>query len=254
MSPTLDVTCPNCNKEIKVPVEFAGKSIRCKDCKTAFRVPGAASATPAKPARPAAARPAAPVAAKPVSAKPADPNAPIPFKEEEPPPPPPAPKRAPIDDDDDDNPNPYGVTHDDLDVPRCPFCAKELDPPDTKVCLNCGYDLLQRRRHDTRKVYETTTGDYLLHWLPGVACVLAAIVLIALAVVCSLNMSTWLTGSFLDSDEKNEITGKPVFYVPPFCFNIWIGVICVWLSYKALKFAFARLVIKWRPEEVVKRT
>ncbi len=255
MSAPLDVTCPNpnCRKEFKVPAEFAGKTIRCKNCQTAFKVPAGGSA-PA-PARPVAARPAAPATAKPArpaAAPPADPNAPIPFADE-------PPKKSPFDDDDEGyeagkKPNPYGVMKDDLDIPRCPFCAKELDPPDTKVCLNCGYDLLERRRHDTRKVYELTTGDYIMHWLPGIACVLAIGALVTVSVICGLQMRDWLTGSFLDSEEKNEITGKTKFYVPPFCFNIWIWVICAWLSFKSAKFAYRRLIVGWRPPEVVKRS
>ena len=69
-----------------------------------------------------------------------------------------------------------------------------------------------------------------------------------------LQMRSWLTGSFLDSDEKDPITGNTKFYIPPFCFNIWIWVICAWLSYKATRFAIRRLIVEWRPPEVVKRT
>ena len=198
------------------------------------------------PARPVAAKPAGPAPARPVAARPTDANAPIPFQDD-------APPKKPHDEDEDlpagQAPNPYGVVKGDEDIPRCPFCAQELDPPDTKVCLNCGYNLLERRRHDARVVYETTAGDYFLHWLPAIACLLAIGVLVTISVVCGLFMRDWLTGSFLDSDEKNEITGKTKFYIPPFCFNIWIWVICAWLSFKAGKFAYRRLILNWRPEE-----
>ncbi len=242
MSAPLDVACPNCRKELKVPPEFAGKSIRCKDCKTAFKVPGGPA-----PARPVAAKPAGPAPARPVAARSADPNAPIPFQDE------PAPKKPDDDEDEDLAPgqiaNPYGVVKGDEDIPRCPFCAVELDPPDTKVCLHCGYDLLQRKRHDARVVYQTTAGDYFMHWLPAFACILAIGALVTISVICGLNMYSWLEGSFLDSEEKNDITGKTKFYLPPFCFNIWIWVISAWLSFKAGKFAYRRLVLNWRPEE-----
>ena len=54
------------------------------------------------------------------------------------------------------------------DIPRCPFCAVELDPPDTKICLNCGYDLTSRKRHRTVKTYALTGGDYFKWWLPAI--------------------------------------------------------------------------------------
>jgi len=47
----------------------------------------------------------------------------------------------------------YGVTETSL-APRCPHCAYELDPPDAKICLHCGYHMTKRRReariHDAR--------------------------------------------------------------------------------------------------------
>ena len=42
------------------------------------------------------------------------------------------------------------------------------------------------------------------------------------------------------------------FYIPPFCFNIWIWVISAWLSFKCAKFAIRRLVFDWRPPETRK--
>lgn len=231
MSATVAAACPTCGKKFQVPTTLAGKTIKCKECDTAFRVPGGAA-----PASPVAAKPAAPAAA-------------IPFKDDPPP--------GPAHDDDDDTPGKaakaYGVQKDDLDIPRCPFCAKELDPPDTRVCLNCGYNLLERRRHDSKKVYALTTGDYILHWLPGVLSAIAAGLLIAVMVTCWLKMGDWLTGSFLDQEEKNEVTGKSKFYVPPFCFNVWITVFCIYGAWKAGNFTIRRLFINWRPAETIKK-
>jgi hypothetical protein len=257
MSEPLDVSCPTCKKGLKVPPEFAGKSIRCKNCKTAFRVPEIGGG-PA-PARPVAARPAGPVAARPaapVAARPADPAAPIPFKDD---PPPPPPKPTPFTDDEEETKpgqpaNPYGVIRGDEDIPRCPFCAKELDPPDTRLCLNCGYDLLERKRHDARVVYELTIGDYLKHWLPAIACVLAVIALVTLNVICWLNMYSWLEGSFLDKEERHPITDAREYYIKPWCFSLWISIFSAWICFKAGKFAIQRLVFEWRPPEQRKAT
>jgi hypothetical protein len=243
MSAPLDVACPNCRKQLKVPPEFAGKTIRCKNCQAAFKVPGGPA-----PARPVAAKPAGPARAKPAAARPADPHAPIPFRDDEP-----APKKPDDDDEEDLAPgqaaNPYGVVLGDENIPRCPFCAKELDPPDTKVCLNCGYNLLERKRHDARVVYDTTTGDYFLHWLPAFACILAIIAMVTISVIFGLNMRDWLTGTLLDSEEKNDITGKTKFYIDPLCFNLFTWVVSAWLSFLAGRFAFRRLVLNWRPPE-----
>ncbi len=247
MSATLETTCPNCGKNLKVPAQFAGKMIRCKQCETTFEVPSPGAAKPAT-AKPATAKPAT---AKPAVPKAPDPNAPIKFQDDSPAPPTAGAHSA---DDDDDNPNPYGVTKDDSDVPRCPFCALELDPPDTKICLSCGYDLLERRRHGSKKVYDTTAGDYFKHWLPAIAWIVVILILISVSVLCALKMNDWLTGSFLDAEEKNDITGKTKFYLPPFCFNIWIWFFSAFIIFKGAKFAYRRLVINWRPQEVVKVT
>ena len=55
------------------------------------------------------------------------------------------PRRRPggHDTEEDDAQNPYGVTETNLD-PRCPHCAYELDPPDARICLHCGYDMIKR--------------------------------------------------------------------------------------------------------------
>lgn len=255
MAVTLEIACPNCLKAMKVPAEFAGKTIRCKGCSHTFVVAGPAAPTDAPrvaKARPVQAKPVAPV---PPSAPPGD--APLKFQDDAPPPVAPGagaklPSR--FDDDGDDDANPYGVTRDDSDVPRCPFCAMELDPPDTKVCLECGYNLLERKRHGSKKVYETTAGDYFMHWLPGIAWLIAMGTLFGLAIFSSLNMREWLTGSFLEKDEKNTITNAAEFYLPPFAFNICTWVVTLFILSIGIRYVIKRLVMNWRPVEVVKKT
>jgi hypothetical protein len=256
MSATLNVKCPNCNKSITVPANLVGKLIRCKGCESPFEVTDPST----KPTKPA---PAKPVAAKPVAAKPAVPTkppiaitanpvaaakpidtAPLAFKDD----PPPAKND---DDEDEETANPYGVIKE-SDAPRCPHCAKELDPPDARVCLHCGYNLLERRRRESKKVYETTTGDYVKHLLPGVVCIGVIFFLLSISICCGLKMRGWLTGSLLDTDEKNPITGQTIFLVGPLCFNIWLWIICAWLAFLCGRFAIRRLIFNWRPTEIVK--
>lgn len=227
MSSPVPVACPNCDTKLKVPAELAGKTIKCKACGSAFKVP---------PSAPAVAKAIPTEFAKPAAAPPPAADAPIKFADE------------------DDGPaTNYGVQKDDLDIPRCPRCAKELDPPDTKICLNCGYDMLARKRHESRKVYAHTFGDYFLHLAPGVLAFLFGAAVLGGAIFCSLNMRGWLTGSFLDREEKDKITDRAQFYVEPMCFNIWLLLIGIFAMWKLGKFAIKRLFIHWRPPETIKK-
>jgi predicted Zn finger-like uncharacterized protein len=233
--------CPNCRTAFQVPAEVVGKRIRCKKCQTVFTVDAAGSAPArakpiAKPARPASTGPK-PATAKPVSATP-PPNA--------------TPKR-PYEDDDDSGPPEYTVIPDDSDVARCPFCALELDPPDTLICLNCGYDLLERRRHDSKKVYQHTFGDYVVHHLPTAACLLIMGLMIALCVVCILYMGEWFEGSIFESDETDPNTGKKKYYLPPGFCTVWIVVPSLFIIWKCGVFAFKRIVFQWRPPDKIKK-
>ncbi len=230
MAATLEISCPHCSKAIKVPAELAGKTIRCKGCQETFVVKSGAAPKPA--------------VKKSAAAPPPPPADVIPFKDDEPA------KKPAIDDDD---ANPYGVIKDDSEVPRCPFCAKELDPPDTKVCLHCGFHLTERKRRETKAVWEPTNEDYFNHLGPAFACVAAIIVMIVIDIICFINMREWLTGSILDTDEKNKITGETVFIVGPLCFNLWLGLITAGIGWVCGKFAFVRMVYHWKPEEKVIR-
>ena len=228
----LDISCPNCRKKMKVPDTAAGKKIRCKECEHVFAVPAPARATPAKP------KP------KPAKAAPPPPDAPIQFLDE------PAPPE--VDDDNDNDDTPFGVVKEG-EVARCPHCAYELDPPDTRVCLNCGYDMVQRRRHESKKVIEHTTADYALHWMPAIIWLIVIIALIVVTVICFLNMRIWLTGSFLDKEEKNATTFEPEFYVGPGCFTMVVTLITLFVLLFGGRFAYKRLVLNWRPVEVEKK-
>src|SRR5262245_36697331 len=136
MSSPVVIECPNCNKSIKVPPEVIGKRIKCKHCQNVFVVQDPdAPARPTKATNPAA-RPASP------------------------PPPPPPPPKSRFDDDDDDGRKIEVISEGD-DVPRCPHCAKELDPPDAIVCVNCGFNNVTRAKANTKKVWAPTATDWM---------------------------------------------------------------------------------------------
>ena len=233
MSALLDVTCPNCATLLKVPEKYAGKKVKCKQCRQVLTVPAVK-----KPLGPEYAQPGKPAAAE-------APAKPVELKS-------PAQQRHAAEDDDEQGPKDYGVIKE-SDAPRCPHCAKELDPPDTKICLHCGYNLLDRRRHESRKVYQYTFGDWASHLAPPVLCALAAAGVLTGAVICWINMPDWLKDTFFELDEKNPVTGKNKFIVMPWCFSLWIMVVALWVAYKLGKFSFKRFAFNFKPPERVKR-
>jgi predicted RNA-binding Zn-ribbon protein involved in translation (DUF1610 family) len=243
MATTINFNCPNCDSPLIVPAEAAGKRIKCKHCGEVVTVSG--KAPTAKPA----AKAAAPGSAKPPAAKP--------VVKAVPPPPPPAPAEdanAPFklkDDDDDDNPNPYGMVAE-RDVPRCPHCATELDPPDTKVCLNCGYDLMTRQRHKSKKVYETTGQQRFEYMLPAFVWIVALIFYSIFYLFCILNMESWLTGSIFDKDKPDEATLKPTFYIGSGCFGMMLSLIFLPLLWFGIPVIVKRLITHPKPPEIEK--
>src|SRR5205823_7951267 len=106
MAAGIRITCPDCQHQMTVPESVRGKKVRCKECKGIVAVPAGKPAGPAKPAPAKAVAPAA-------------------LSEE------------------DDAKVAFGVQEMSL-APRCPHCAYELDPPEAKVCLHCGYHMVKR--------------------------------------------------------------------------------------------------------------
>ena len=237
MSATLKISCPNCSKSITIPTTVLGKLIRCKDCQTTFEAQDPAQA---KPAKPATAKPAKPAVAK--AAPLAD--APIPFKAEEPPAEPPKKK---TDDDDEDGPMNYGVIAEGEEA-RCPFCAQPLDPPDAKICIHCGFSLLQRSRKEQVAVYELTTGDYFMYWLPAIAWAITLIVGWTLLIILWFKVNS-LIGEFLETGEKDPATLKPAYYVKPWCCPLWLSIIFAFISATGVRVMIQRFIVKPRPDE-----
>jgi hypothetical protein len=237
MPATLDVSCPNCGKALKVPTEFEGKKIKCKDCATVFPVKAAV-----KPAR---AVPAAKPAAKP-AANPATAAAPPPADAEKP--------KSPFLDEDEEDvgpgkaPKPMGVVQE-SDAPRCPHCAKELDPPDAVVCTHCGFNNKTRLKAETRKVIAADAADWMTHLLPGILALIIAIALIVVDIICWVNMSDWVAGSALEKDDKDPVTGKVQYYVKPGALIAVVIALSVIIIIPAVRFAVRRLIVEYKPEE-----
>jgi ribosomal protein L37E len=225
------ITCPNCEAALNVPAQFFGKKIKCKQCGHVF-----VAADPGKPA----ARPQA----KPVAISPP------------PPPPPPEPEKRVLWDEEDEAATggmakPLGLVEDDSEIPRCPHCAKELDPPDAKVCIHCGFNNVTRAKANTVKVWAPTAEDWIRHLLPGIIALAVVIGLIVLNIVSAMNMRSWLEGSFLESDDK-DASGRKKLYVAPGAFIFFLAAVSLMIFVPAAKFAFKRLVKEYRPTERIK--
>lgn len=147
MAGTLTITCGECKKVMQVPEVLAGKRIRCRGCN--------ATLTVKKPAPPKAAVPAKTAQA----AKPANSQM----------------------DDEWAKATAYGIEKPD-DVPRCAFCANDLEEGQV-VCLKCGYNMQTRTRYNTKVVHVQTGGDYFLWHLPAGLCTLVIMACIAFLVI-----------------------------------------------------------------------
>ena len=207
MASPIIVTCPECDKQLKASTEVLGKKIRCKACGATFVGRATEEAAPVKKA----------VAKK--DAKPAA-KAPAP---------------APHPNDDNDVAA-YGVTHEYLGR-RCPNCTEPLEEGHI-VCLECGYNTLTRERARRVKVNDTTGGDVFVWLLPGILCVLAAIIV----------LTAWLLFVFMVNEES---FGKEVWYdfLGGKGMKIYTGLIALFIIYKCGRFAVKRLIQDNKPPE-----
>jgi hypothetical protein len=107
------------------------------------------------------------------------------------------------------------------------------------VCLNCGYNHRTRERVNVEKTLAATGGDWFLHLLPGIVCVL--VVLLALAII---------TEGFLFRAEKEAAWGEDK-WVNPYSLGlvIWRAVFWLFVGFFCARFAIKRLILNPRPPE-----
>jgi predicted Zn finger-like uncharacterized protein len=141
-------------------------------------------------------------------------------------------------DDDDEGPPQYEVTEETF-VPRCPDCANEMEEGDI-ICLHCGYNTQTRIKHQTRKIYETTVMDYVLHLAPAVACVL---------MIGALVGAVYWLWAFLD-EIINDPEYKDAWWVfAPRGMKLWGTVFALAVGFFCFMFAFKRFVYHIHPPE-----
>jgi hypothetical protein len=218
MATTIVLVCPECGKQVKAPDNVLGKKVRCKFCQAAFVAsqPGGKAPPAGKPAKPPAGKGVKPPAGKPAKSG------------------------KPKLDDDDEDANPYGVTTLDL-VPRCPECANEMESEDAVICLHCGYNTRTRIRAKTRKVEDTTVGDYILWLLPGAACVLAVLIIIGFDIWYLMKIDDYINA-------ENDSWYLAVWVSGGI--KTWVVIMSLGLIWLAGKYAFKRLVLHFHPPEV----
>lgn len=153
--------------------------------------------------------------------------------------------------------DPYGVTETSL-APRCPHCAYELDPPDSRICLHCGYDMIKRQRRPSIKTFERTGGDWFKWLFPGIASLLGFCAIIGAGVYYHLYLpydvlitkeADALMADRLGAFEK-DISFSAYMFHPGI--EVWLAVMGLWLMWKSGKFAFKRLVLNYLPPERIK--
>jgi DNA-directed RNA polymerase subunit RPC12/RpoP len=234
MASLVEVLCPHCEQNLKVPPAVFGKKVRCKHCELPFVAEDPATKPAPKPKGPKPAAKAAPAKPKKViKAEAVEPAAKSPFLDE------------------DEGVQKVEVIKED-DIPRCPHCAKELDPPDAKVCLHCGFNNLTRERAETKKVIEATPTEKFLHVLPGIIGIVLSVVLVVVNIWFISNVREWMVGTIVDMDEK-DAAGRPKFYIHPAALMFAIGIISARLILQFMRLAYRRLILNPRPEERVKK-
>jgi len=227
MADTIDVSCPDCKKKLKVPSQHAGKRVKCPDCKGVVSVP-------AKPAP--ATKPAAPPPEE-SGSKPAAPQAGSPDK-----------YKVTWDDETDNDNAAMGVIHED-DSPRCPHCAQLLEPPEAIICIHCGFNNRSRVKVETKKVHEPEAGEWVAHLAPGVIAIIMIVVFLVLDVMCLVNMRYWMEGGMLESDDDG-FDGRKKMYVSPGLFVTMAFFVSIVGIYVFIRMGYRRLFVNYLPPEV----
>ena len=245
MATTFVIACPDCGKQVKVTDAHVGKKVKCKECGTVYPVKAPAEAGgKAPPPVSGKAKATQAKAGKATQAK-----APPPPDDE---PAAPADVRAPgygltADDDDENAPKQYTVQQDESTLPRGPFCANERASADARICLNCGYNTRTRMRPEVRAVYAPTAGEWTLHLLPGILCVLTMIGLLVWYIIFWMKIEGWMEGSWFEDNP-----GPPKEYIggfsPGFC-RLYLALITAAIYVPLVRYSWKRLVKNYYPPE-----
>jgi hypothetical protein len=127
----------------------------------------------------------------------------------------------------------------------------ELDPPDAKVCVHCGFNNVTRVRAESKKVWEPDINDWFTHLGPGILALIVVIAIVVIVIICSLNMRSWMIDSIFMKDDLGP-DGEKAFLVKPGAFITFVIFALVMPFLKCGRFAIKRLLIEYKPTERVK--
>lgn len=230
MAETFVIACPECGKQVKVSDEHVGKRVKCKGCGQIFPVkapPTAASAPKTKAA----------------SGGEGKSKGPPPVQKPDPAAPPP----KPTGNEEEFDPNKYTLAPTNDNLPRCPFCANELESLDALICLHCGYNTRTRLRPQVKQIYQAGLGETILWLLPGILCVLTIIGMIVWYIIFWTMIDEWMADSVFEDDP-----GPPKTFLGglgPGFMRLYQALIIVFLAVPLFRIAFKRLVRDNKPPE-----
>ena len=122
-----------------------------------------------------------------------------------------------------------------VNVP-CPNCGTSLRIPDT--ALGKRSQTRTRNRHESKKTFEITAGDYFLWWLPALGCLLGIAALIGFDVYYLFYLEK-------DVDPDSFLLWKGI--------KFWVVAISVAAMWPQARYAFKRLILNTHPPEQEKK-
>jgi predicted Zn finger-like uncharacterized protein len=227
MPATFIITCPECEKQLKVSEEVIGKKIRCKECKHVFEVkkPKAAVATKGKKQD----KPSQEDNVLQMEKRPEELSAKEIFQKQ-------------LQEEEDAGENPYDMGQIEEGIARCPRCAGELESDEAVICLHCGFNTRTRNMATRTKVYENTGGDIFKWRLPGIVCILISLGIVIFDIICWRKMDVWLLDTFLFGEDKKWL-------IHPNAFNLYVTLFFIACIIPMMRFAIRRLFINSQPPE-----
>ncbi len=112
-----------------------------------------------------------------------------------------------------------------------------MESEEAVICLNCGYNVQTRSRHETKRTVETKSGDYFQWWLPAIVCILIIFAIIGWNVLYIFVIGpAWKDDNFLDFLNSGSI-------------KTWQAIASLFVCFFAGKFAVTRLILNPTPPE-----
>ncbi len=122
---------------------------------------------------------------------------------------------------------------------RCPNCAEPMPNEKATICLFCGYNMLTREWGKTSVTEAVDFKQHLLHLAPGLFCLVDVLSIVGFLIWYCTTLAQTVAGG-----EWDFLSYEPT--------KMWTTMILLAVSFPMATFAFQRLVVNPRPEEVKK--